>query len=394
MEIQRRLPSRLNLKSAFLRPVFSVFRLLVCFVCLATATHANAAKLPVFLRTYDLQFRTCNQYWNSLVQWEVHRKLSSVPDESKTQHVLIDPWGGNDQSCSFVPSCDQLTRLNSPDREVLEPLPEFEVGKWIPPLFRLAELLGVGANQFHWDAQYIDPFLETRGHAPAEGYLAFARVRISLIGTFELHSAKTTPQIETFRRFVDARGFLSTGVIRTERLSDVLHYRMGDLSFKNEFRSGSPDWNPWGREKWYQRFSQHSRAISLSEFALEQHVHELPFVRQAVEIRLELLRRGIQEALSDDKESTNPFLQPFLLSMKGLQSCSVSIASAFREVGHQNDLCAQRDLHDLFTHKDWQTRVRQCVDLAPMPGLNEHESWLTGLVKHFEFHRDRHERDR
>lgn len=358
---------------------------------LFSETPVNPEMAPV-LKAYDDHYLACHEVWAKLIDWEKNRYLGLKEEDHST--VSLDPWGKTSQVCSYVPSCSELLHHSSESDIFLEPLPDFEIGKWIPPTFRWAEYLGLGENRFYWEVQIIDPFLESRGHAQGEGYHVQARLRISLLSKFHLDGPTDLGPRETFRRYVDSRMVIPVGIIRNEQLSDVIHYNVGGVPMQNEFRSMDPLRNAWGREKWYRRFFEHAHEVKRSLRQADTFdQYELRVEQLTAERLLNIVTHVVHE-LKRPESASNPFLGDFRRKLQLVHKEASAVIEAFQVAGHLSHLCSLSDTTQLLTSVEWENRLNQGHFMSPMPGLMDHQSSMAGLNHHLQFHINHHVTDR
>jgi hypothetical protein len=307
-------------------------------------------------------------------------------DPAEGSVLEMDPWRAPDQEGGYFPVCSKLVHPDGSKGNELKPLPDFAIGEWIPPLFRLAECLGVGVNSYHWDVRFVDPFIEARGHALPEGFLVNGRLELSLFGSFQSYDSSSALTMETFRRSVKMRSILPISIIRTERLTDVIHYRLGPLPLDADFRSEDVNRNAWSKEGWFVKFPRYAQRVDKSPALSANDSDKILQIRKQIETRLQELRSVLIESVKKGRSSMNPGLPAFLDALEKTFLTGQDLKLGLTRVGHDWKRCALDDVERILTSDRWQAHVGLMSESSPLPDLVEHQSLMASMRSHFQFH--------
>ncbi|MEZ5325748.1 MAG: hypothetical protein R3F19_11885 [Verrucomicrobiales bacterium] len=174
--------------------------------------------------------------------------------------IHIDPWAGVGQECGYFPATLGPVALRNGG--LLPDVDQGDLPRLVPPLYRLAEALGLGHNRVLCEPRFIDPIqVERPSHNEGGGVNVIARLHCELIGHFvhgitdgeaEGHhdevDADAAPDEETFRVVVISQSRRSAGINRMNgRFENRKEYGVRDYSAASGIRQVD-SWNPWMNE--------------------------------------------------------------------------------------------------------------------------------------------------
>ncbi|MDA7500158.1 hypothetical protein N8487_00135, partial [bacterium] len=231
-----------------------------------------------------------------LLTLQIHQALNQQKQElavqlpSLSKPFLFNPWGNPLQIPPGFPTIDQVRSLAAHE---LQNIPEAFIQESIPPLYRLAEYLGIGKNSISAEAFYLDPHLF---YGEFHSHEIQARVRQHIFGNFQIKETESV--LETFRRSLETQGFVSAIDIRISNEVKPHHFSLREIPLLVSYiHNGHSEWNS-GRMK--DRFPLHSVAIAVPASKLDQQEKTADQVRQLLENRFSELRVTMTENVESE----------------------------------------------------------------------------------------------
>ena len=308
------------------------------------ANASSPAPIDQALESYQIAIGEMERTWQHFLREQTQLR---VPETAKSEpNMLVDPWGTTRQETHFKPSISTIQRSDPIGDHELENLESADLVSLIPAKFRLAELLGIGRNQIHWDAQAIDATITANSGRPLT-YPTLARLRYAFIGNFEFTDEIASPgtDIESFRAIVESRSFATIGLVSTDIPWEIKHFRLLNFSMRR-LTEDRP--NPWTQEALHQDLPSHLRIVlpSPHQNRLQQaKVHQLESVieKQLASWRKEVAAEGLRR--SQHREPIEPMT--LAAALKRLQAAHEALEALLLNAGHQAQLCLRNELKHL-----------------------------------------------
>lgn len=359
------------------------------------ATASSPAPIDQALDSYRSAIGELETTWEHFLREQTQVR---VPENAKSDpNLLVDPWGTIRQETYYTPPISTIQRSDTIGDHELENLEPADLVSLIPANFRLAELIGIGRNSIHWDAQTIDATITANSGRPLT-YPTLARLRYAFIGTFEVTDEIAPPgtPIETFRAIVESRSFATVGLVSTDIPWEIKHFRLLNFSMRR-LTEDRP--NPWTQEALHHDLRSHLRIVlpSPHQQRLQQaKVHQIESVieKQLASWRKEVAAEGLQR--SQRREPTVPTepTEPMTLAavLKRLQTAHEAIENLLLDAGHQAQLCLRNELVNLPTKNSiisWlQTQSDSDCTTPPWTDADKLTRLYQDLTNHVKAHQE------
>jgi len=309
-------------------------------------------------------------------------RLHIKSDLTLTADAVVNPWLPFDQESAYFPSFNQIVRpnpLNDDAQDIfLSPLPPQGIGHWIPPTFRLAELLGLGRNTVRWEGEFISPQLTEMGTIPVV-YALESRLRFHLIGKFTIDEGKTRIAQKTFHRHIDSKSYRQAGVINV-RHSNPNRFMVANFSIRKAYASDAPLWT---HENIHERLLDDAVTVSPSERELQSSAASKTKVVERITQRLAELRSHYSAAA----KALGP---TSFLRRTELDDARQAIEDQLIAAGHQPALCVLEDYNTLPSNAALLHSLApssSVVSVFPLPSLSAVEAQLNRTLHHLYRHR-------
>ncbi len=243
-------------------------------------------------------FRT--QYLQSLqdtqeiLENEKHKTLHHF--SRKEEQLNLNPWDSIHQPSSFFPELGSLSFWSGQSAQT--PMPK-EAALAIPALYRLAEALGMGANQVYLKISLEDGQLFT---STLYGFHIASRLRFGLIGEF--HLPQGAP-IQTFHHSILSRGRINTQEIHLG--PEVKPHQIQLKRFQVEELPRINRDTLWKLERLDLKYPTHFQSIEMSPEAKNQQADSEQKLKQAMEQKFKLIRNSIIDSQLEALQNQNIF---------------------------------------------------------------------------------------
>lgn len=229
----------------------------------------------------DSEWKSLTLQIREALQQQQRELSAKLPPLKKP--FLFDPWHSSIQSPPDFPKIDEIM---FPSEHQLQNVPAPFIRESIPPIYRLAEYLGIGKNYFNAEAFFSAPHLF---FGEFNGYEVKARVRQHIFGTFQIN--ETGSAIETFRRSLETQGFYNAINVRISSEVKPHHFSLREIPLSETYILNS--YSEWNTVRMPNRFARHSVSIGLSGAKLEEQEKTTKQVKQHLENRLTEYRKTI-----------------------------------------------------------------------------------------------------
>ena len=273
-------------------------------------------------------FEQLGKTWDSLnIQIEAahereREKLAKTLPPFSTSFRL-NPWDGTDQSPPAYP------QFHSPSRLANKNLPESSATfllQSIPPLFRLAEFLGLGGNELCSEAFYSTPHIF---FGDFNSHQIKCRVHQHIYGLFTPDD-RTSP-IETFRLTLQTQDFVDAIEMRISREVKPHHFSLRELPIGETFPG--PQKIQWVKNNMATRIPYHSKRVGLPESKRPQHAASVAKLTRKVNEQLLSIRQKIAASIEQEVTQTSTFKQ----FQHSLNAIKTNAHSPNDSSGHRRD---------------------------------------------------------
>ena len=319
--------------------------------------------------------------WAQLLAQETVSRGSQA--KGSKQEISIDPWASEDQETHFLPSLPPVERADPLGNQLLEPLEPQSIVTLIPPIYRLAEALGLGTNRVHWEAHAFDPTLVSMPGRPIS-YHTKARLRYLLIGQYQSQSGEplATPII-TFQGYRDSRSYVDRSIVSTDLPWSVDHYRLLNYSIRRMTSHASP---PWKNEQLHQDLS--NRLILLKSPAQEAAATQKQLKQLRDQIQAVLGARRVQIAMNlldpSQSASLGGSRDTWTKALQTLDQKHQRLAQLLQDSGHQAQLCLRDELALLPSSTsvdNWLKASTKPSNQASPPPWQDHDQVQSQLLR-------------
>jgi hypothetical protein len=225
---------------------------------------------------------------------------------------LFNPWNQLNQVPPDFPTIDEV---RFPSDHELREIPKTFLRESIPPIYRLAEYLGIGTNIINAEAFYSAPHLF---YGEYQSYEIKARVDQHIFGSFQINGTKSV--VETFRRSLESQGFINAIDIRISREVKPHHFSLREIPLSETYILNRH--SEWNTERMKHRFPLHSVAIAVSAAKQDEQERTTGQVRQLMENRFaeyrKTMARNVESVILQSKSFRH--FNTHLISVHKLES--------------------------------------------------------------------------
>lgn len=206
----------------------------------------------------------------------------------KPGEVRVDPWKTVYQETEYFPF---IETVDAPQQRMSFNVDGHSLARFIPPQFRLAEMLKAGTNSVHCEPIFINPSITF--DSPTR-YVVNNHVRHQFIGTFSLNPGRQ--RIETFQIYLDSRLKVPSGFVNIGEGVKLKHYQVGDIPFKAGYNYHHRR-IPWRKERMNRNLASEGQRVLLSELESQRQQPLIDALEAELERRLKALKRQCLQSI-------------------------------------------------------------------------------------------------